>query len=128
MKAKRTAALKALDALVGMNPGDEGLRLAAMHIRERLALPMSAILDKVPGRFVSHKAEACGVSRQSYYAWLEGKSQPSVEQAKTIAKLTGYTVEQIRGSSRVSATRTAPLAATPRLTRGRKRNSDNLPV
>jgi DNA-binding XRE family transcriptional regulator len=68
------------------------------NIRQLELLPMSEIMAKVPGATVVEKAAEIGVSRQTCYYWLQGRSRPSLEQAERIAELTGISVHDIRGT------------------------------
>ena len=58
-------------------------------------VPMSYILNKVPGETIMEKAEAVGVSRQTYYYWIHGRSRPSPQQAERLAELTGVPMADI---------------------------------
>ena len=89
--------------LVKISP-DEGTRLRAKQIQDRLALPMSVVLGKVPGLTIAAKCAAIGVSRQAYYYWLRGMSRPNVTQSARIAKLTGLNADDIRGRTRLTPT------------------------
>lgn len=59
-------------------------------------LPMASILERVPGETVTDKAHRVGISRQTYYYWLQGRSRPSLEVAERLAKLTGIPLRSIR--------------------------------
>jgi hypothetical protein len=60
-------------------------------------VPMAVVLEKVrPGEPVAVKAKAVGVSRQTFYYWLQGVTRPNKKQAQKLAKLTGIPVEEIR--------------------------------
>lgn len=76
---------------------DSDLAARAAQIRDRIRLPMTEVLDKVPGLTVSDKIERIGVSRQAYYWWLNGKTRPNATQAKKLARMTGYDASEIRG-------------------------------
>jgi transcriptional regulator with XRE-family HTH domain len=89
-------AMKLVDRLAAISD-DEGLQLRVTQIRDRLRLPMSAVLERVPGDTVIERAKSIGVTRQAYYAWLKGSSRPSRKQARRLAFLTGYDAEAIRG-------------------------------
>ena len=78
-KKKLTKAQKAqilVDRLIALD-ADEGLKLRAMQIVDRLRLPMSDVLLKVPGESVIQRAAKIGISRQTYYAWVRGASRPN---------------------------------------------------
>ena len=90
-------ALKLVERLIKAG-GNEGVTRRAMKMRARLtATPMSIILDKVPGASVIEKAKALGVSRQTFYYWLDGVTRPNIRQARKLNKITGLSVEEIRG-------------------------------
>jgi transcriptional regulator with XRE-family HTH domain len=96
---KTEQALKLIEQLVRISP-NPGTAMAAMQMRERLLLPMSVILARVPGDSITERAAKCNVSRQAYYAWLRGMARPSEKQAKRLARLTGYRPEDIVGRMR----------------------------
>ena len=111
MAKKRKATVKQLIAqLVKISP-DEGTRLRAKQIQDRLALPMSVVLAKVPGMTVAAKCARIGVSRQAYYYWLRGMSRHNVTQSETLAKITGLRADDIRGRTRLTPSRA--VATTP---------------
>lgn len=90
-------ALKLVERLIKTG-GNEGITRRALKMRARLtAMPMSAILDKVPGASVIEKAKALGVSRQTFYYWLDGVTRPNIRMARKLNKITGVSVEDIRG-------------------------------
>lgn len=62
-------------------------------------LSMAEILDSVPGANVRERARTIGVSRQTVYSWLKGVSRPAPMQARRIALLTGYSVDDVTGPS-----------------------------
>jgi transcriptional regulator with XRE-family HTH domain len=108
----RAKAIKLATELAKLT-NDEGVRLRALQISDRLSLPMSIILDKVPGASVAAKCSALGISRQAYYYWLRGMSRPNLVQSEKLSKLTGFDAEDIRGKTRLSPPRpTAPLRAS----------------
>jgi hypothetical protein len=88
---------------------DAGLRARALQLIDRMKLPMSSVLAKVPGDTVVEKADRIGITRQAYYLWLRGIARPNTKQSKRLAKLTGYKAIDIRGRA---LTYTAPTAAT----------------
>jgi DNA-binding XRE family transcriptional regulator len=68
----------------------------AVKLLQRMeSIPMSYVLSKVPGATIVDRSEALGVSRQTYYFWMQGRSRPSLPQAERLAELTGITVEDI---------------------------------
>jgi hypothetical protein len=96
-----------LDSLA--NDPSPGIKRRAQELRDRLALrPMTEILAAVPGSTITAKARACGVSRPTFYTWMNG-ARPKKAPAARLAKITGFSIAEIRGSS-------APPAATPRVT------------
>lgn len=122
-------AIKVL-AELSRSKDDRWVALRAKRLRDQLRLPMSEILKKVPGDSILKKAANCGISRQAYYAWINGISRPNPTQGKKLAKMTGLTVEQIRGREiysppRVNAAVPKPPRA-PRAPRRVKSESDDL--
>ena len=90
--------LRAVRKLVKTGANDSISRAAMKVERLLVATPMAIILDQVrPGDTVVAKAKALGVSRQTYYYWLNGTTRPTKKLAKKIAGLTDFTVEEIRG-------------------------------
>lgn len=91
-------AIRVLDRLVKVSPNSK-LAERASKMRDRLkATPMTDILDQVlPGQPVAAKAKAVGVSRQTFYYWLNGETRPNRKQAKRIHTLTGVDTDEIRG-------------------------------
>lgn len=83
---------------------DPSLAQRAQKVRERIRgqicmLPMDKILAKVPGDTIAARARACGISRETYYAWEQGRNRPRLRLAKRLAAITGYSLTQIRGQS-----------------------------
>ncbi|HEX3523887.1 MAG TPA: helix-turn-helix transcriptional regulator, partial [Stellaceae bacterium] len=76
---------------------DGEVRNLVEQIHQRLALPMSEVLGKVPGENLSARAREVGVSRQTYYQWLREETRPNPVQAVRLAELTGFPEHQIRG-------------------------------
>jgi predicted transcriptional regulator len=62
-----------------------------------LALPMSKILERVPGKTIGEKAKSLGVNRATWYVWQSGATRPNIEKAKQLERITGYSVAEIRG-------------------------------
>lgn len=92
-------ALKLVERLIKAG-GDQGVTRRAMKLRARLtATPMSIILDKVPGASVIEKAKSLGVSRQTFYYWLDGVTRPNIAMARKLSRITGFAVEEIRGQN-----------------------------
>jgi transcriptional regulator with XRE-family HTH domain len=121
-KRKKTVA-QLVKQLVKASP-DEGTRLRAMQIQDRLALPMSVVLKKVPGLTVAAKCSKIGVSRQAYYYWLRGMSRPNVTQSAQLAELTGLNADDIRGRTRLTPGRVMKI----KVKRRRKRSRPSAPA
>jgi transcriptional regulator with XRE-family HTH domain len=96
-QADAERALKLVERLVKISPS-RGLELHAKRLQQRLnAIPMAKVLAKVEAGSISAKARMLGVTRQAIYYWLNDVTRPNEEQAKTLAKLTGFSVDEIRG-------------------------------
>lgn len=68
-----------------------------VKLLKRLELmPMSFILGRIPGHTITERAARVGISRQTYYYWLQGRSRPSPAQAEKLAEITGVPVADIR--------------------------------
>jgi len=94
---RQIRALELIDELVNLD-ADPGTTAYALKLRERLKLPMPLVLGKLwPGTSISEKVRRLGVTRQTYYGWLNGLFRPEGELAKRIAKLTGFDEDEIRG-------------------------------
>lgn len=98
-------ALKIIEQLIKIAPNQSVARFAT-RMRNRLAkrrnaIPMSEVIEKIPGATIMAKARSLGVTRQAFYYWLNGDTRPDEKQAKAIHKLTGLSVAQIRGLSDV---------------------------
>jgi hypothetical protein len=81
---------------------DEGAADHVLRNLERLQarlqlVPMADILAKLPDDTVTARAKRLGITRQAYYDWVNGKSRPNIKQARRLQKLTGFTVQEIRG-------------------------------
>ena len=63
----------------------------------RQQVPMATILAKVPGDTLTQRAKRLKVTRQTYYDWLNEKSRPNPQLAKKLAKITGFSIKEIRG-------------------------------
>lgn len=109
---------KVLDQLI--RDDDRWVSEKAKRLRDQMRYSMADILAKVPGANITEKAAAVGISRQAYYAWLRGMSRPNLAQAKTLAKMTGLTVEQIRGREVYTPPRVNPTIQRKRKIRIRK--------
>ena len=97
---RQKKALKLVENLVEIAP-DQGTLSYALKMRERLKLPMSVVLDKLdeiyPGSSITWRSERLGITRQTYYGWASGIFRPDAKQAKKLAAITGYDVNEIRG-------------------------------
>jgi len=123
---RRNEAKRLLSQVVRISP-DEGTKLRAKQIHDRLTLPMTTVLGNVPGLTVAAKCKKIGVSRQAYYYWIRGMSRPNATQARRIARLTGLAADDIRGRTKLTLLRTRTL--TRRVPSRRvKRNGNNLPA
>jgi acetyl-CoA acetyltransferase len=91
---------------------DPGIKRRAREIRDRLSMkPMTEILAFVPDGTITAKARACGVSRQTFYTWMNG-ARPKKAQAARLAKITGFTIAEIRGFASPAPT-SSPTARVP---------------
>jgi len=94
---RQQRALELIDELVTLD-ADPGTTAYALKLRERLKLPMTLVLDRLwPAESISEKVRRLGVTRQTYYGWLNGLFRPEGELAKRIAKLTGFDEDEVRG-------------------------------
>jgi transcriptional regulator with XRE-family HTH domain len=91
-------ALRMTQRLGKISPDDSVSRAIEKVQRLLTAVPMQTVLDQVrPGEPVAAKAKAVGVSRQTFYYWLNGTTRPNKKQAKRLASMTGFTIDEIRG-------------------------------
>src|SRR5215813_2313388 len=67
----------------------------ARQIEMRLKLPMTTVLDAVPGDSIAERSRQIGITRATYYSWHEGRSRPKLELAKRLEELTGISAEAI---------------------------------
>ena len=96
-KHRKEPLLTLVDRVVHASPNIDVQRLAlAIHLR--LRFPMPEILEKIPGKDITAKADAVGASRMSYYSWMKGETRPRLQQAIKIAEVTGYKVHEIAGT------------------------------
>lgn len=94
---KHKEALALIDKIVALDP-DQGTVAYALKMRERLKLPMSLVLERLwPDLSLSEKARRLGITRQTYYGWLNGLFRPDEELSKRLADLTGFDEEDIKG-------------------------------
>lgn len=91
-----TGAIWLAEQLIELS-ADNYTKRAAERLLSSLHLsPMAHILARVPGESVSARARLLGVSRQTYYGWLNGRWRPNIQQAKKIAEVTGIPAGEIR--------------------------------
>ncbi len=99
--AEAEKALKAVERLMKVAPSGSVNRFATrMHKRlssQLAAVPMSQVVDKVPGESLAAKARELGVTRQTVYAWINGDWRPDADMAKKLEKITGISADAIRG-------------------------------
>ena len=94
----KSEALQLVRRLVKGSPDDSVSRAAAKVERLLTATPMTVILNQVrPGEPIWVKIKALGVARQTYYYWMNGTTRPSRKLAQKIARMTDFTVDEIRG-------------------------------
>ena len=73
------------------------VRESAEELQRRLQLPLTEALSKVPGESIAARARRLGITRQTYYQWLNGRARPNNEMARRLSELTGIPESQIRG-------------------------------
>ena len=94
---RKRRALSLVKRLVRLSP-DESTTAYALKMRGRLQLPMSVVLEKLwPDETVLEKSRRLGITRASYYSWKNGVFRPGDKMARRLAKLTGFTIEEIQG-------------------------------
>jgi hypothetical protein len=64
------------------------IRNAIVSVIDRIRLPMSTILARVPGVSAAARARALGISRQTYYAWMREENRPLTKAADLVAEYT----------------------------------------
>lgn len=90
--------LRAANHLAKLAPDESTARAIEKVKRLISVVPMSVVLDMVlPGEPIAAKAKAIGVSRQTVYYWRDGVTRPNIKQAQKLAKLTSFSVDEIRG-------------------------------
>ena len=94
--AQRDRAMQLVEQLVTIAP-DRDTQDMARALRERLLIPMSAILERMPGDSIAEKARMLQIQRSTFYAWAEGRARPRRGLAEKIAELTGYTWQEVAG-------------------------------
>lgn len=93
----QSQALKKLDEILAFG-WDIYTQNAAEVLRTAMTLmPMSMVLDKVPGETIGEKSKRIGISRNSWYAWYGGGVRPNRRQAKRLQRLTGIPAEKFQG-------------------------------
>ena len=75
--------------LVKLEQAAENILNIVRDMRRMELVPMSYVMSKVPGETIVEKMAKIGVSRQTYYYWMQGRSRPSQRQADRLAELTG---------------------------------------
>jgi transcriptional regulator with XRE-family HTH domain len=95
---RQQAALKLVEQIIELQP-DQGTLFHANRMKDRLSLPMSVVMHNLwPQLSVSAKARRLGITRQTYYGWINGIFRPDEEMAKKLAFITGYDEAAIRGT------------------------------
>ena len=92
----RSRAARLAQALVDASI-DASERALAEQLLARIRLPMSKVLEKVPGHSVTDRARCVGVTRATYYSWFDGFSRPKRKQAERLEQLTGFPANLIHG-------------------------------
>lgn len=97
MIERQRKALALVEQLIALEP-DNGTMAYAVKMRERLRLPMSVVLEKLwPEESIIGKCRRLGISKQTYFGWLNGVYRPDDKRARKLAKETGFSAEDIRG-------------------------------
>jgi transcriptional regulator with XRE-family HTH domain len=99
MSDKTHEALALTERLIKLTKGDSIATAEALALRDQIRMPLSKVLQLVPGHNVSEKCRKLGISRQTYYGWMNGRSRPNHKFANRLAKLTGLRAAEIRGRS-----------------------------
>ena len=91
--ARLERAISLADQLIQVTGGLDSPDVHAMAERLRYtlrpAMDIRDILALVPGETVAARARNIGVSRWTYYLWLDGRVRPNEERAARLAELTG---------------------------------------
>lgn len=95
-KSRYRETRKLLRQLIKVTP-DASIRAYAIKMEQRMRVPFALILDKVEGEGVIAKAKTLNVARQTVYSWLEGECRPTGRLARRIARLTGFSLNDVRG-------------------------------
>jgi DNA invertase Pin-like site-specific DNA recombinase len=93
---RRAEADRLIERLIKLSP-DAVTAARAQRLKSRLMLPMPVVIDRIPGKSIIEKAKLLKVSRQTVYYWLNGTTRPNQKQARIMAGLTGFDVDEIRG-------------------------------
>ena len=89
-------ALQVTEKLIKMRLLTDDARVAReLHVR--MQLPMTAVVERIPGNSVTEKAERAGTTRQAIWRWLATGARPRGPMAKKLARITRYDVREIRG-------------------------------
>jgi transcriptional regulator with XRE-family HTH domain len=97
MIERQRQALGLVEQIIELRP-DDGILAYALKMRERLKLPMSVVLAKLwPDLSVIDRCRRLGVTKQTYFGWLNGMYRPGAKMAKRLAKETGFDAGDIRG-------------------------------
>jgi hypothetical protein len=95
--SRQRQALALVERLIELKP-DESTLAYALKMRERLKLPMSVVLSKLwPELTLIDRCRRLGISKQTYFGWMNGLYRPDTRRAKKLAKETGFSAEDIRG-------------------------------
>lgn len=111
-RPKIDKAKKLVESLVKLSD-DQGLKLRAMQILERMSMPMRDVLNKVPGGTVVDRCKVIGIARQTYYSWARGASRPNGRQSKRLAELTGFDWQDINGRTRLTPPKSKSKLSAP---------------
>ena len=99
-------AQKLLTELASEMDNEENLAFKILQMKQHLRLvPMSRVLEAVPGGSAAGKCRTIGISRQTYYYWLRGVCRPNRKQARRLAELTRFGIEEISGKLRATPPR-----------------------
>ena len=97
MIERQREALGLVERIIELRP-DGGILAYALKMRERLKLPMSVVLGRLwPDLSVIARCRRLGITKQTYFGWLNGMYRPGAKMAKRLAKETGFSADDIRG-------------------------------
>jgi hypothetical protein len=99
-KYNREQLLRAAQRVVHISTHFDPLVAAtARKLLDRIQmLPMTEVIDKVPGETWVAKAATIGVTRVTLHGWLTGRCRPYPQQAQRLAEITGFPADEIRGT------------------------------